>query len=165
MADYKTQYSNDKNINTLNRGSYNDYGDGTPAKQVLAKQAPGEVFDVNLASLETGLEYDIAQGTVSAIKAIYQNTSGVSHGDKDTYTEATIIGISITGNVDGETIKYKTDGRLEDSFFNFPLNDPLYLGDDGAITNVAPTTGHRTRLGHSLGVGAMFIQIEEPIIL
>ena len=35
MTDYKTEYSNDKNINTLDRGSYNDFGDGTPARQVL----------------------------------------------------------------------------------------------------------------------------------
>jgi len=35
MTDYKTSYSNDKNINTLDRGSYNDFGDGTPAKQIL----------------------------------------------------------------------------------------------------------------------------------
>jgi hypothetical protein len=34
-TDYKTLYSNDKNINTLNRGSYNDFGDGTPAKQII----------------------------------------------------------------------------------------------------------------------------------
>lgn len=31
---YSTEYSRDKNINTLDKGSYNDYGDGTPAKQV-----------------------------------------------------------------------------------------------------------------------------------
>ena len=34
-TDYKTEYSQDKNINTLDRGSYNDCGDGTPAKQTL----------------------------------------------------------------------------------------------------------------------------------
>ena len=32
-TDYKTDYSDKKNINTLDKGSYNDYGDGTPAKQ------------------------------------------------------------------------------------------------------------------------------------
>lgn len=34
-TDYKTQYSHDKNINTLNRGSYGDFGDGTPGKQII----------------------------------------------------------------------------------------------------------------------------------
>ena len=45
-TDYKTEYSNGKNVNTLNLGSYNDYGDGTPGKQVLAKQSPDSTFDV-----------------------------------------------------------------------------------------------------------------------
>lgn len=36
MSD-ETEYSRQSNKNTLQRGSYNDYGDGTPAKQVLAK--------------------------------------------------------------------------------------------------------------------------------
>lgn len=35
---YKTEYSAEKNINTLDRGSYNDFGDGTPAKQVLINE-------------------------------------------------------------------------------------------------------------------------------
>jgi hypothetical protein len=34
MTNYKTAYSNDKNINTLDKGSYTDFGDGTPARQV-----------------------------------------------------------------------------------------------------------------------------------
>lgn len=34
-TDYKTDYSHDKNINTLDRGSYGDFGDGTPGKQII----------------------------------------------------------------------------------------------------------------------------------
>lgn len=33
--DYKTDYSSDKNVNTMDRGSFNDFGDGTPARQIL----------------------------------------------------------------------------------------------------------------------------------
>ena len=47
-TDYKTQYSSDKNINTLERGSYNDWGDLTPAKQVLARQPDGDVYKVEV---------------------------------------------------------------------------------------------------------------------
>jgi hypothetical protein len=158
MSDYKTEYSRDKNINTLDRGSYTDCGDGTPAKQV--KICNPQDIGSNLNK-----EFDLADGNVSAIKAIYKTINGVAEGSPDTYEEATIIGITITGNTSGNQVKYQIDGRLEDSFFNFPLNDPLYLGSNGNITNIVPTTGHRTRLGTSLGVGAMQIEIEEPIIL
>lgn len=160
MTDYKTDYSNGKNINTLDKGSYNDYGDGTPARQVLAKiQNFDEIGDLNK-------EFDIADGTVSAIKALNKTINGVAHAEDNVdYESATVIGISITGNTDGNRVKYQIDGRLEDSFFNFPLNAPLYLGMDGSITDTPPTVGFRTRIGTSLGVGAMQIEIEEPIIL
>jgi hypothetical protein len=61
-TDYKTEYSSDKNINTLERGSYNDWGDLTPAKQVLAKQPEGHVYDIALAAAkgETKTEYNEA---------------------------------------------------------------------------------------------------------
>lgn len=35
MTQYSTEYSNEKNINTLSKGSFEDFGDGTPARQVL----------------------------------------------------------------------------------------------------------------------------------
>lgn len=161
MTDYKTDYSQKKNENTLHKGSFNDFGDGTPARQVLSKiQNPEDI------GKDLNKEYDIADGTVSAIKAIYKTINGIAHGEDNTsYDEASIIGISITGATNGNLVKYQIDGRLEDSSFNFPLNDPLYLGSNGSITNTAPTTGHRTRLGTSLGIGAMQIEIEEPIIL
>lgn len=118
-----------------------------------------------LPEIDSNIDFDVADGNVSAIKAIYKTINGVAHGDPSTYAEATIIGVSITGNTNGNVIKYKIAGKLEDSSFSFPVNDPIYLGSDGAITNTPPTIGHSTRLGSSLGVGAIQIEIEEPIIL
>ena len=114
----------------------------------------------------SNIEFDLADGAVSAIKAIYKTINGVSPGDKDiSFETSTIIGISITGSSGGTQIKYQIDGRLEDSSFNFPLNDPLYLGNNGDITNVVPVTGWRVRLGTSMGIGAIQIELEEPIEL
>lgn len=161
MTDYKTEYSRDKNINTLDKGSYTDCGDGTPAKQVYICNAS----DINGGS-SSSIDFDIADGNISAIKAIYKTINGIALGeDLVTYDKASIIGISITGNSSGNQIKYQIAGKLEDSTFNFPLNAPLYLGNEGSITNVFPIAGFRTRLGTSLGVGAIEIQIQEPIIL
>ena len=161
MTDYKTEYSKDKNINTLDKGSYTDCGDGTPAKQVYICNA-SDIGGGGAANID----FDLADGSVSAIKAIYKTINGIALGDDTTdYEKATIIGISVTGNSSGNQVKYQIDGKLEDSSFNFPLNDPLYLGSGGIITNIFPTVGFRTRLGTSLGIGAIEIQIEEPIIL
>lgn len=115
---------------------------------------------------QKGIQYDLADGTVSAIKAVYKTINGVAPADKDiSFATSTVVGISITGNTTGNQVKYKVDGILEDSSFNFPINDQLYLGNNGNITNVPPTTGQRTLIGTSCGVGAINVNIQEPIIL
>lgn len=117
-------------------------------------------------SFEDNIEQDFADGNISAIKAVYKTVDGVALGEfNTTINESTIIGITRTSAADGDKLKYKTLGKLEDSSLNFPINDPLYLGANGLITNVAPTEGFRVRLGTSNGSNSMQILIEEPIEL
>mgnify|MGYP000247433451 CR=1 FL=1 len=44
--DYKTEYSRGKNVNTTQLGSFNDWGDNSPARQTLARQPDGDIYDV-----------------------------------------------------------------------------------------------------------------------
>lgn len=77
-TNYKTAYSSDKNRNTLDQGSYNDWGDLTPARQVLAKQAQGEVFDVNFVT------------TKGTTEAIYNEVSSIVVGAETLINQYTI---------------------------------------------------------------------------
>jgi hypothetical protein len=54
---------------------------------------------------------------------------------------------------------------LYDSSLNFPVNESLYLGLNGEITNIAPTTGFVTQIGTSGGPGLMIVNIDQPIEL
>jgi len=134
---------------------------GKPAFNVVVSDIPP--IDV---SFEDNIEQDFADGNLSAVKAIYKTLNGVKGGDGNiSQGEATIIGITRTSALDGDKIKYQIVGKFEDSSLNFNLNEALYLGTNGNITNIAPSIGYRTQLGHSLGNGAMFINIQEPIEL
>lgn len=53
--DYTTQYSKQRNINTLDRGSFNDFGDESPARQVIAKL--GGTFNAPLKADTVTVEY------------------------------------------------------------------------------------------------------------
>ena len=118
------------------------------------------------AALGGGEEVDLADGTVSAVKAIYKTVNGVKLAEDNLgYSEASVIGISVTSALDGERLSYKTIGKLNDSSFNFPVNDQIYLGANGLLTNVAPLIGFRTLIGTSNGLGEIQINIQEPIIL
>lgn len=109
---------------------------------------------------------DIADGDISAVKAIYKTIGGVSLAqDNVTYSEASVIGISITGALSGNSVKYVEIGKLNDSSFNFPINDQIYLGANGTLTNIPPVAGFRTLIGTSNGVGEIQINIQEPIMI
>jgi len=112
-----------------------------------------------------GVESDFADGNISAAKAIYKTTSGVALASNNlTEDEATVIGVTLTAALDGEKIKYKIIGNMTDSSFAFG-NNPVYLGVNGNMTNISPTTGYRTQIGTASADGELQINIEEPIIL
>lgn len=109
---------------------------------------------------------DIALETMSAIKCIYHAAGGVLKASDDSgFTNAQVIGITRTAALSGGVIKYLDQGRMDDSSFLFPAGTQLYLGQDGAITDVEPTNNFRTKIGSALEIGAIIINIDEPIEL
>jgi len=82
MTDYKTEYSHDKNINTLNRGSYNDFGDGTPAKQIILDKlnnfSPSKDVDAITAEYPSG-EIEIYKYRQGGISGTILNTVTVTY--------------------------------------------------------------------------------------
>lgn len=111
-------------------------------------------------------EYE-ANETISALKAIKlidENTCELADSEL-TFQDAKTVGISLTAGNAGSTIRVQTFGIIEDASFTFPLNAPLFLKTNGAISNTPNTTGYNVQIGHSLGTGAIFINIREPIKL
>lgn len=109
----------------------------------------------------------IADEVISALKLVYLSDSSkhIRLADPTDYAKSQVIGITLQAGTLGNEIKVLTFGILEDSFFNFPLNIPLYLGMSGTITSDVPTSGMSVRIGHSLGSGAIYLQVQRPTIL
>ena len=120
-------------------------------KLALERLSDQAISALKLVRLTSDTTVDIADATLTYGESI---TAGIA--------TSTAAGV-------GQTIFIQTYGVVEDPFFTFPLNDLLFLGASGTITNVAPSLGagdtHRVVVGKSLGVGSIFITIEEPIIL
>jgi hypothetical protein len=107
------------------------------------------------------------QSSISALKLVRANgpdTILVSNPG-GSYFESVVLGVITKTGLTGVLTPVLVYGELRDPFLDFPLNDTLYLGVDGSITNVAPNTSNLTIVGYSLGSGAIFINIQEPIIL
>ena len=107
-----------------------------------------------------------ASENISALKMIYMTgpTSG-GLGDTTDLNKFDVIGIALTAAVVGNIFEVLLFGRVEDGFFNYPVNTSLYLDISGNITSIAPSTGYSVLIGKGLGTGAIFIDIERPIIL
>ncbi len=106
----------------------------------------------------------IANETISALKLVVAvNDERVEIAEPDNYNNSKVLGVAITGGNVNDEINIVTFGELKDSFFNFTLNEPLFLEANGTITETPPTTGFVVTIGHGLGSGAIFVNINEQI--
>jgi len=116
--------------------------------------------------LDDNIESDFADGNISAVKAVYKTLNGVALAQNNvSLSEATVIGLTRTGALTGNKIKYQIIGKYVDSSLNFTLNAPLYLDVNGNITETAPISGYRVQIGTSNGLGEIQISIQDPITL
>lgn len=119
----------------------------------------GEAKLPNIGEFEAG-------EAISALKLVRaSDLATVLIGEKDTYVNSKCLGVALNTVLAGETLEVQEFGKLEDAFFNFPLNEPLFLGLNGLITDTPPVSGFSINIGHGLGTGAIFIDIREQIEL
>jgi hypothetical protein len=85
--------------------------------------------------------------------------------NNSTYEAAQAIGVTLNAAGAGADVDVLLFGKLEDVFFTFPLGATLFVGTNGNITDVAPSSGFLTQIGHALGTGAIFINVEPPVSL
>lgn len=136
-----------------------------------ANKTAVEVFIGNAADIGGGSDGSIeianAGAILSALKCVTvtsPNTVIYANNNID-FSSATVFGITIVAAQTNESTQIKTYGVLRDSSFAWTVNTQLYLDTNGSLTDTAPITGFRTLVATSQGVGAIFINIQEPIIL
>ncbi len=127
---------------------------------------PIPVLIVNATQSAT-LEVRNAGETISALKCVYSfDANTIKLGSSSgSLAEAMAFGVTITAANINESLQIQTYGTLRDSSFTFAANDQLYVSSNGSITNVAPVTGYRTVIGTAQGIGSIFINIQETIVL
>ena len=75
-----------------------------------------------------------------------------------------LIGITTQASTYLNSQTVQKSGEITDSSFNFDLNLPIYLGENGLITQVLPLNTCII-LGFPLSFNKMYINIQQPIIL
>lgn len=140
---------------------------GVFSRKVKVSNTESDPLYVELVGgLDDNVEQDFADGTVSAVKAVYATLSGVALANNNIdFENATVIGITRTSALNGNKIKYQIIGKFEDSSLAFALGAQIYLGISGGLTDIPPATGFRTLIGTAGQLGVINIKINEPIIL
>lgn len=143
---------------------YRKFADEAPVGEAWVQVTVRNPEDlVNPGREETG----IVGEDISAVKAIYSNGVTLFLGDPDdTYGTASIVGITITSALTGETLKYQLNGPMFDSSFTFTDGQPVFLGPNGSLTQVDPIISgyaYRVLLGVATGSNGLHINIQDPI--
>ena len=112
----------------------------------------------------------IASEDISALKLVKADSpTNVSKAFLNgTAEDAEVLGLAITAATTGNEVCVLLFGANTDiTHAGFALNDPIFLGLDGALTQTPPSTSgqFRTQIGKSLGGNQIFINITEPIEL
>ena len=117
-------------------------------------------------SAKTLILEKIASENVSALKALYLDTNTTCrHASNVSEIEGTVIGIALNSAIIGGNVRILVFGLLDDPFFNFTLNDRIFLGTNGELINYQPVSGVLTGIGYGLGSGSIQISIDKPTIL
>jgi hypothetical protein len=88
----------------------------------------------------------------------YADSSIVSHASR-------VIGITISPVNLGGNVRIQTFGELRDTSWNWSLTAPIFLGIDGGLTQVSPTTGFSLVIAKVISKDTIFINIQQPIVL
>ena len=116
----------------------------------------------------------LANETISAMKVVYLDTPDTcKEAGYETEDQSTAIGIAMNAGQAGDEIKILSFGIVEDPFFQFDLNIPLFLGSDGYIISGEELEEQRllgnaewgTYLGYGLGTNRIYVKIERSIKL
>lgn len=108
-----------------------------------------------------------ADGDLSAKKVVVINSSGkIVYADKDTPSHQNIVwGMTKVALADASSGDIRVSGYVENTAWTWTLGSPVFLGNNGELTQTVPTTGFLLVLGFPITATSMFLRIEKPVIL
>lgn len=110
----------------------------------------------------------VAGQTISALRAVVALADGrVVYADNNTsYEMARAFGITLSAANVNESLLVVTQGELQDvAFAAFTVNEDVFLGANGVLTQTPTSVGFHVVLGSYIGNNKIKVEIENPIIL
>ncbi|MBD2437363.1 hypothetical protein [Nostoc sp. FACHB-110] len=108
-----------------------------------------------------------AATSLAAYRMMTLNTSGEAIYADNTNSDhiASVWAINKKAVSTGQTVTGQTFGEIENLAWAWTPQDPIFLGANGTLTQVPPTTGFVLTVGWAMTPSKMFIDIKQAIAL
>ncbi len=94
----------------------------------------------------------------AAEEAIYADNTTLTHADK-------VLGITTGAVTAGQAASIRTTGEITEPSWAWALDQAIFLGVDGMLTQTPPSSGFLLVMGFPISATKMFLAIGEPTIL
>lgn len=91
-------------------------------------------------------------------EAIYADSSTISHRDK-------VLGITTGAASAAAPVTIQTYGELVEPSWAWTLDEPVFLGLTGLLTQTVPVSGFVQRIGFPLTATSLFIDVDDAVTL
>ena len=127
------------------------------------EQLPEDVVYNNDIEVKHTKTVATAGQIISALRIL--TTDGL-YADKDILAHSgKVAGLSISSGAIGEPITIITSGEFEDNSWNWTVGNPVYLSNDGYLTQDTPTTGFIMVVGYPITDKKLLIRLGISIVL
>ena len=110
-----------------------------------------------------------ASGAISGHTVVVLDATGApQYADNTVLTDVgKVLGITLNGAASGSTVSIRRVGEVTEPTWNWALNQPVYLGGGGSLTQTAPVTPavFLQVVGFPVAPTVLFVAIREPILL
>ena len=105
-----------------------------------------------------------ADGTIHGRRAVAASLGLVYHPTLATPADGVnVYGIAATAAVDGDPVEVQTQGPMTDASWTW-VAGPVYVDDEGVLTQTAPTTGWIVSVGMAVAADTIDVHISMPIL-
>lgn len=108
-----------------------------------------------------------ADGAIGGHRAVVSNEDGtVTYADNTNLNHlGKVLGITTSAVLDGEEVKIIRGGLIEFEGWSFNVDLPVYLAENGLLTQNPATQGFSQILGFAESPTGLFVNLREPILL
>ncbi|WP_051331767.1 hypothetical protein [Methylocaldum szegediense] len=90
-------------------------------------------------------------------KAIYADSSDPTHVDK-------VLGLTLGAAAQDALVTVQNSGEISEPSWNWALNQPVFLGTQGQLTQTPPATGFVLMVGFPTSSNTLFLDIKQAIL-